>query len=124
MKNLFFIVITSVTILISCEKGSKENTEKNCPVVAASLVPQIVKDSFMHRYPRDSIRTWFNKDSFAYCAFFVSSGIEKLTQFSNSGNFIKEEIETNENNEHEDSTAVSNGKLNSGCECEVHEQGD
>lgn len=124
MKTLFPMAVIVIAFLISCEKGSKENTEKKCPVVAVNLVPQIVKDSFMHKYPTDSVQTWFNKDSVGYCAYFVSSGTEKLIQFSNSGNFIKEEIETNENNEHEDSAVVSNGKLNNGCECEVHQKGD
>ena len=111
-----------LAFLISCEKGSKETAEKKCPVVATNLVPQMVKDSFMHRYPADSVRTWFNKDSVAYCAFFVSSGIEKLAQFSNSGDFIKEEIESNESKEHEDSTFT--GKTSDGCECEVHDEND
>lgn len=118
------MAVIVIVFLISCEKGSKENTEKKCPVVAANLVPQMVKDSFVQRYPVDSVRTWFNKDNVGYCAYFVSFGIEKLARFSNNGNFIKEENESNENNEHEDSTVVSNGKLNSGCECEVHQKGD
>lgn len=122
MKKLCLIAIISIATLVSCTKDKSETKEKDCPVVAASLVPQIVKDSFMHRYPIDSVRTWFNKDSVAYCAFFVSSGIEKLAQFSNAGNFIKEEIESNESNEHEDSTAV--GKTSGGCECEIHSNND
>lgn len=122
MKNFLLISIISIAVFVSCKKETKETNEKDCPVVAANLVPQIVKDSFMHRYPTDSVRTWFNKDSVAYCAFFVSTGIEKLAQFSNGGNFIKEEIESNENMEHEDSTAT--GKTSAGCECEVHNEGD
>ncbi|MEO6133518.1 MAG: hypothetical protein ABIP35_00105 [Ginsengibacter sp.] len=122
MKKLFLIAIILTVVFLSCKKEKGETNEKDCPVVAASLVPKVVKDSFMHRYPTDSVRIWFNKDSVAFCAFFVSSGIEKLAQFSNSGNFIKEEIETNENNEHEDSTVAE--KPNTGCKCEVHGQND
>lgn len=122
MKKLFLTTIISIAVLVSCTKDKNENNEKHCPVVEASLVPNIVKDSFMMRYPTDSVRTWFNKDSFAYCAFFVSSGIEKLAQFSNSGHFIKEEIESNETNEHEDSTIT--GKVSRGCECEIHSNDD
>lgn len=117
------MAVIVIAFLISCKKETKETNEKDCPVVAASLVPQMVKDSFMHRYPMDSVKTWFNKDSVAYCAFFVSSGIEKLAQFSNNGNFIKEEIETDNESEQEDSTATA-GKLNGGCECEVHDHND
>lgn len=123
MKRLFLIAIISTVVFVSCKKEKGETKEKNCPVVAASLVPQVVKDSFMHRYSIDSVRTWFNKDSVAFCAFFVSSGgIEKLAQFSNDGNFIKEEIEANENNEHEDSTVA--GKPTTSCKCEVHDHHD
>jgi hypothetical protein len=39
-----------------------------------------------------------------------------LAEFSTTGNFVKEEIDSDENNEHEDN--VANGKK-SGCECEM-----
>ncbi len=118
MKNLLLISIIAIALFISCKKEKKETDEKQCPIVAANLVPKMVNDSFAQRYPTDSVRTWFNKDSVAYCAFFVSSGIEKLAQFSNSGNFIKEEIETNNDNQLEDSSGI--GKNTPGCECDIH----
>lgn len=126
MKTFFSMAVIVLAFLISCKKGNNETAEtpeKDCPIVAANLVPQVVKDSFMHRYPMDSVQTWFNKDSVAYCAYFISSGTEKLAQFSNSGNFVKEEIESNESNGHEDSTHT--GKTTTtGCECEVHDEHD
>jgi hypothetical protein len=122
MKNLLIISIIVIAFFSACNKEKKETKEKPCPVVATNLVPQTVKDSFVHRYPTDSVRTWFNKDSIGYCAFFVSSGIEKLAQFNNSGNFIKEEMESNENKDHEDSTSAD--KTPAGCECEIHTNND
>ncbi len=122
MKNILLISIISISVFVSCKKEKKETDEKPCPVVAANLVPKMVRDSFMHRYPTDSVRTWFNKDSVAYCAFFVSSGTEKLAQFSDNGNFIKEEIESNNDSQQQDSTAT--GKTKAGCECEIHGHND
>ncbi len=122
MKKLLLISLVSTSFFIACEKNKKETNEKKCPVVAANLVPQLVKDSFTHRYPADTVKIWFNKDSVGYCAYFISSGIEKLAQFSNTGNFVKEEIESNNQNEHHDSTVV--GKASTGCECEIHDNKD
>ena len=106
----------------SCKKESKE-AENLCPVVAASAVPQVVKDSFAVRYPATIVTTWFNKDSVAYCAFFIISGVEKLAQFANNGTFIKEEIETHPEGEHQDNTGTG-GKTTTGCECETPHDGD
>jgi hypothetical protein len=122
MKKLILISLISAGLIVACQKDKKETNEKKCPVVAANLVPQAVKDSFMHRYPTDTVKIWFNKDSVGYCAYFISSGIEKLAQFSNSGNFVKEELESENENEHDDSTVV--GKAPAGCECEVHDNKD
>ncbi len=118
-------LVLSVIISISfssCKKEIKEPSANLCPVVDASAVSMAVKDSFAVRYPAISVTTWFNKDSVAFCAFFTISGIEKLAQFSNNGSFIKEEIETNQEGEHQDSTGI--GVKTTGCECETHKQGD
>ncbi len=115
MKEFLAISLISTSLFVSCEKDKKESNEKKCPTVVANLVPQVVKDSFMHRYPADTVRIWFNKDSIDYCAYFISSAIVKFTRFSNSGNFVKEEFKNN--NEQEDSTVV--GKVATGSECEI-----
>ncbi len=116
MKNLFLIAIVSIVVLASCNKDKKESKENDCPVVAVDIVPKIVKDSFALRYPSESVKTWFNKDNIGYCAFFVSTGVKKLAQFSTTGNFVKEEIDSDNNHENEDSTE-NGGKA--GCECEI-----
>ena len=112
------MILVSAAIFFSCKKEAKEAPENLCPVVAESAVPQAVRDSFKIRYPSTAVTTWFNKDSAAFCAAFLSSGVEKLAQFANDGTFIKEEIETHQEGEHEDSTSAA-GKLNGGCECET-----
>ena len=125
MKNTFLLIFTCLPLLfLACEKHDKEKKENVCPIVSASAVPQVVKDSFALRYPATNVTTWFNKDSVAFCAYFITNtNIEKLAEFTNSGNFISEEIEMQQNGQHEDSTGTG-GKVSSGCECDVHKEGD
>ena len=114
------ITLSAAVIFISCKKERKEKAENYCPVVTANLVPQVVKDSFTVRYPATTVTTWFNKDSVAFCAYFITTAnVEKLAQFANNGTFIKEEIEAHQDGQHEDSTGIG-GKVGGGCECETH----
>jgi hypothetical protein len=120
---LFIAVLTPI-LFIACQKEGKDKIENACPLVAANLVPQVIKDSFAVRYPATSVTTWFNKDSVGYCAYFITTAnIEKLTQFANNGSFVKEEIEIHQNGEHQDSTGTG-GKVTGGCECETHKESD
>ncbi len=126
MKKILLLAFLSAPfIFFACEKN-KEKAENHCPVVSANAVPQVVKDSFAIRYPGNTVTTWFNKDSVAFCAYFVTiASVEKLAEFSNNGSFIREQIETHQDGQHEDSdTTGTVGKLNGGCECEVHHDGD
>ncbi|HEY8658551.1 MAG TPA: hypothetical protein VIL78_05915 [Hanamia sp.] len=120
---IFLVFIFSIS-LSSCKKESKEKSEKLCPVVASSTVPQVVKDAFSLKYPSTNVITWFNKDSVAFSAYFMTpANAEILARFANDGSFIMEEIETNQTRQHEDSTGTV-GKLNGGCECEIHSERD
>lgn len=121
------LAITASGLLLACNKEKTEKTENHCPVVAASSVPQIVKDSFSVRYPATTVTTWFNKDSVGYCAYFKIGGVEKLSQFANNGVFVKEQIETHhsgEDNDDADSTATGGKIPVAGCECEIHSEKD
>jgi len=123
MKKIFLIVSVTV-IFFACEKEGERNAENLCPIIAANAVPQEVKDSFTVRYPETNVITWFNKDSVAFCAYFIASPHqEKLVQFANNGSFIKEEIEIHQDGQHEDSSGIG-AKVNGGCECEIHKEGD
>jgi thioredoxin-related protein len=138
MKKIYFLTSASITIVFlfvaistsviffSCKKEGKDKTENLCPVVAASAVPQVVKDSFTVRYPATVVIMWFNKDSANYCAYFKTiSNVETLAEFVNDGSFINEQIETHNDNEAEDSIIVNGiktGKVS--CECETHKEGD
>ena len=129
MKKICILAIVATAALFSCEKDKAEKAEKaenQCPVVAASVVPQIVKDSFSVKYPATTVTTWFNKDSVGYCAYFTMQGVEKLSQFTNNGSFVKEQIETNESGEHNDSadSTAATGKVSTGCLCEIHSEKD
>ena len=117
------MTLVATAIFFSCKKEGNDKAENLCPVVAEGLVPQVVKDSFVVRYPATIVTTWFYKDSSSYCALFTLSAIEKLAQFATNGTFIKEEIETHQEGEHEDSTGTD-GKTITGCECEVHKERD
>lgn len=125
MKKLFLLAVISAPLFFfSCKKEEKEKEEALCPVVAASAVPQAVKDSFALRYPATNVTTWFNKDSVAFCAHFITSAnVEKLAEFANNGSFIMEEIEAHQDGQHEDSTGTV-GKLDGGCECDIQKEGD
>lgn len=132
-NTIDFVLLAIIVIFIfsasqiSCKKEGKENAEKLCPVVAPGAVPQLVKDSFAARYPATNVTTWFNKDSVAFCAFFVNSAsIEKLAQFANNGSFIKEEVEIHQDGHHEDDTTTVAGSKTAtgGCECETHKVHD
>ena len=120
MKKLFAMIVAGTILFFSCNKEGKDKAETLCPVVAANLVPQVVKDSFAVRYPGTTVTTWFNKDNVAFCAFFTISNVEKLAEFANNGTFIKEDIEMDHDGEQEDSTGTG-GKPITGCECETHE---
>ncbi len=139
MKKISFLTTTSATVLFlllalstsliffACKKEGKDKNENFCPVIDASAVPQVVKDSFAVRYPATVVITWFNKDSVNYCAYFkTATNVETLAEFANDGSFIKDEIETHNNdNEAEDSiivNGVKTGKVS--CECEIHKEGD
>ena len=127
MKKIFLLIlILAIIIFVACNKERKEKAENTCPVVAAGAVPQVVKDSFALRYPAINVTTWFNKDSVAYCAYFVAASGDKLVQFANNGSFIKEEIEIHQEGQHEDTTGTATwGKTPAaGCECEIHKEHD
>ena len=127
MKKIFlFSLVSAIIVFVACSKEGKETSENTCPVLAASAVPLVVKDSFTLRYPAITVTTWFNKDSVAYCAYFVAATGNKLVQFANNGTFIKEEIEVYQEGQHEDSTNTSTGGKTptTGCECEIHKEHD
>ena len=123
MKKIFLMALVATAIFFSCKKDGNEKAENLCLIVAESLVPQAVKDSFVVMYPAIIVTTWFYKDSSGYCALFTISAVEKLAQFAPDGSFIREEIETHQDGENEDSTGTG-GKVTTGCECETHKEHD
>lgn len=123
--SLFFLpaVIFILSIAFtSCSKEKNKDKEKEnlCPVVAANVVPQVVKDSFSFRYPSLVVNTWFRKDSIGYCAYFIQPvNQKKLAQFTAAGVFVKEEIDNDHDENSEDSPDTSNHKITGSCECEI-----
>lgn len=95
------------------------------PLVPTSVLPQSGKVAPTLKYPETNIFIWFNKDGVAFSAYFKTpANIEKLAEFANNGSFIKEEIETNQNKQHEDNTGTVDKLPGGGCECEIHSGGD
>lgn len=123
----FFIlaIITGSVIFTSCSKDGKKEGKENenhCPVIAATAVPQVVKDSFAVHYPSLTVDTWFQKDSIGYCAYFIQPvNQKKLAEFTKTGSFIKEEIDLDHDGNFEDSTGHSDPKVPGVCECELPE---
>ncbi|HYM93419.1 MAG TPA: hypothetical protein VET23_04720 [Chitinophagaceae bacterium] len=117
-------IITAV-FFISCTKESKKDSkeaENACPAIAATAVPQVVKDSFAVHYPSMPVITWFKKDSIGYCAYFIQPvNQKKLAEFSGTGLFLSEEIDLNHDGNFEDSASNSNIKIPGVCECEIPE---
>ncbi len=117
--------LTATLTILSCSKESKKDgneNENHFPVIAATAVPQSVKDSFAVRYPSMTVNTWFQKDSIGYCAYFIQpTNQKKLAEFSKTGSFIKEEIDIDHDGNFEDSTGNSNPKVPGVCECEIPE---
>lgn len=123
--NKTLLVVTVVALLAACNKEGKKDgkeTENHCPAIAATAVPQVVKDSFAIHYPSMAVNTWFQKDSIGYCAYFIQSvNIKKLAEFSRTGVFILEEIDIDLDGNFEDSTGHSDPKIPGVCECEIPE---
>jgi hypothetical protein len=119
------VAISSMMFFASCSKDGKKDgneTENHCPVIAATAVPQVVKDSFAVRYPSLTVNTWFQKDSIGYCAYFIQPvNQKKLAEFTKTGSFIMEEIDLDHDGNFEDSTGHSDPKLPGVCECEIPE---
>lgn len=123
--KMILLAISVMGLLVACNKeGKKEGNESDnhCPNIAETAVPQIVKDSFAVRYPSMTVNTWFRKDSIGYCAYFIQPvNQKKLTEFTNTGVFIQEEIDIDHDGNFEDSTTHSGPKGPGGCECEIPE---
>jgi hypothetical protein len=115
-----FIFLASAALFVACCKEDKAETENHCPVIAASAVPQAVKDSFALRYPSLHVNAWFFKDGNNYCAYFIEPiNQKKLAMFSANGIFLSEEVDLDRDGNFEDSTSGSGPKSTTGCECEI-----
>jgi hypothetical protein len=116
------LIIAGITLLIACAKNeSKEENKNPCPVIDKNSVPALVKAGFRNKYPSDTVITWFRKDTIGYCAYFIQTPlIKKLAEFNNTGSFILEESDTNQDGNFGDSTGHT-GETAEGCECEIPE---
>ena len=123
MKRLkqFLFIITMVKLMSACDafESLKHDGEKDrpCQIVKAELVPQVVKDSLAARFPGVVPIKWLNKDNIGYCVIFQDSNAnDMITFFSNTGNFISQEQNTNseQTGQHTD-----NRPENEGCNCEM-----
>ena len=124
MKKLLF-ALSVLVLVIACSKENKNDgneSENLCPVVSASSVPPAVISGFQTKYPGDSVITWFKKDSIGYCAYFIHPvNQRKLSEFTSTGVFVSEELDTNQDGNFEDSTGTSGPKGTTVCECEIPE---
>ena len=68
--------------------------------------------SISTKIPTESAIKWFNKDNNGYWVLFSSNGIKKLVQFDNTGNFVKEKIDNQQEGDDQDEDDDNE------CECE------
>ncbi len=119
MKKVFLIATVSLIVMACSKKEANEKNEIPCPIVDKAMVPTVVITGFQTKYPSDTVITWFRKDSIGYCAYFIQPvNLKKLAQFDDAGIFVKEEMDTDNNGELEDSTGTGHTG-NIGCECEI-----
>ncbi|MEO6488544.1 MAG: hypothetical protein ABIO04_01280 [Ferruginibacter sp.] len=111
--KLLFILIVFATTFISCEKNE---AKKLCPVVTTDYLPKVIITAFQQKYPTATANKWFNKDNKSYCALVIINGEKKLIEFDNIGNFIKEEIVTEQEGDHQDD---GDDDDDNECECET-----
>lgn len=117
---LLVITLIFIISILSCSKEGENNNDNHCPVVDASAVPQIVKDSFAVRYPSMTVNTWFQIDSLGYCAYYIQPVNQNiLANFTTVGVFVSEEIDIDHDGNFEDSTDTQNPKITRTCECEI-----
>lgn len=109
-----------VMIIASCEKmddfeprGRKDKVETVCPVVSSESMPSSIIKSFNQKYTDAKEVTWFDKDRIAYCAVFTFNGKQTKALFNHEGNFVSQEVETDNEAENDDNDA--------GCECELND---
>lgn len=122
MGKKWLIVLALGVVFYSCSKESDGKKDDNiCPVIADSLVPKIVKDSFAVKYSSMQVITWFQKDSIGYTAYFLGTAATKMfATFSAAGVFIEEDTADHEGDHQEDSTGTPGSKpVTEGCECEI-----
>lgn len=109
MKNIF-ILLASIFLIASCEKGNFGKKDHPCAVVAKENVPSTITKAFEAKYPATSVDTWFNKDNKGFAAAFKSNNTKHVAVFDNDGNF-QNEINEDQQGDHQDNN-------NEGCECE------
>lgn len=119
MKKQILLLAALFIIFIACKKNNEPGEQDNlCPVVSKDSVPSVVQASFTNKYPSDIVVAWYNKDGQGYCAAFLKGGVsETIADFDNSGHFILEETDVNQDGNFEDST----GTKVQGCTCEFPE---
>lgn len=124
MKKVILAILL-FTSLVSCTKESKkEGSEivKHCPVIPLASVPPAVLLAFQIKYPKETVISWFQKDSLGYSAFFNQLGnIRKLAEFTNSGELLSEKIDLDYDGNFEDSTGHTSTKTTTVCECSIPE---
>ena len=122
MKKIALLTLMAIS-LASCEKFDikhpfkKENKEKPCAIVSRESLSAEILAAFKAKYPTATGETWFNKDNTGFCASFTVNGNKTLSLFSNDGSFVKEEVDSNQEGDHQD-----NNNDDKGCSCEIESE--
>jgi len=86
MKKLLLIAM-SIVLIAACKKEDIE-TNNICPKLSNSEVPTAVKAAFQEKNPGTTVIQWFDKDNFAYAAYYKENSQNRLAYFESDGEYI------------------------------------
>lgn len=114
-KMLFFALVVCLT---SCEKVKNielfDKKEKKCATVSSENLPRELVNNFNQKYKGASEINWFDKDGKSYVAVFTFNGKETTSTFERGGNFVKEEVDGDDEENDDDN--------DKGCSCDNEEE--
>ena len=113
MKKM--IVLAGLMIgFASCEKMDWFHKDKECPTISRDALPSGLAAKFATAYPNASATIWFDQDGKNYVAVFMNNGVETDAVYDRFGNFISQEIESND-----DTSGENEDENEQGCDCDL-----
>ena len=109
-------IICAAVLLVSCDK--EDRNENVCPTMLRESIPSNALNHFDSTYVGASNVAWFNVDSKSICAVFDLNNNEYEVIYDNSGVFVSEEFEAENDQEGNHEDADDEDEREEGCECD------